>query len=584
MKYHSCKNEEYIIYRGLKIKKFLFLSAPLQRKIQHMKRARLLILTAFFTFQLNAQEAPAEKPKLVVGIVVDQMRYDYLTRFWERFGDNGFKRLVAEGFNFKNNHFNYIPTYTGPGHASIYTGTSPMNHGIIGNNWYDKFAEKVVYVTEDASVNSIGTSSDAGKMSPHKMKSTTVADKNRLHTQFRGKTIGVALKDRGSILPAGHTANAAYWFHGADEGKWITSTFYLEKLPQWVKDFNDSNIAESYLKPWNTLYDIKTYTESGDDINEFERGFKGKETASLPYDLKKLAPLNNNFDIIKIVPYGNDLTTSFALAAIKGEDLGKDEDTDFLTLSYSSPDYVGHNFGVNSKEVEDTYLRLDQNIGELLEHLDQQVGKGNYTVFLTADHGAVDVPAYLESVKIPAGYFNTGQLRNKIEKHLSAEFGQNDLVENISNNQVFLNYEAIQEKNINIKELENAIAHLVLQEDMIDKVYTRSQLEATDFTTGIAASIENGFNQRRSGDILYVLDPAVIASSSRKGTTHGSGFMYDTHAPLIFFGNGIPQGSTYKRSEITDIAPTISALLGIGFPNAATGEPLYIMLDEENKK
>lgn len=549
-----------------------------------MKRAWTLFLIGLFTFQINAQEAPAEKPKLVVGIVVDQMRYDYLTRFWERFGDEGFKRLVNEGYNFKNNHFNYVPTYTGPGHASVYTGTSPMNHGIIGNNWYDKFAEETVYVTDDASVQPVGTSSDAGKMSPRKMNSTTVADQNRLHTQFRGKTIGVALKDRGSILPAGHTANAAYWFHGEDEGKWITSSYYMEDLPQWVKDFNNSKVAESYLKPWNTLYDIKSYTASGSDINEFENGFKGKETASFPYDLKKLAPSNNNFDIIKGVAFGNDLTTDFALAAINAEELGQDNETDFLTLSYSSPDYVGHNFGVNSKEVEDTYLRLDENIAQLLQVLDKQVGKENYTVFLTADHGAVDVPAYLESVNIPAGYFNTRQLEDKIEKYLSDEYGQSDLVKNISNHQVFLNYDTLLDKNINVEELENAIAHLILQEDMIDKVYTRSQLEATDFTTGIGASIENGFNQKRSGDILYVLDPAVIASSSRKGTTHGSGFMYDTHAPLIFFGNGIPQGSTYKRSEIVDIAPTISALLGIEFPNATTGEPLYIMLDREIEK
>lgn len=545
-----------------------------------MIRNFLLLLCVILALESQAQELPTEKPKLVVGIVVDQMRYDYLTRFWERYGDDGFKRMVREGFNFKNNHFNYVPTYTGPGHASVHTGTSPINHGIIGNDWYDKFAGEMVYCTEDDSVEPVGTNSIAGKMSPHRLKSTTVADQNRLHTQMRGKTIGVALKDRGSILPAGHTANAAYWFHGENEGKWITSSFYVDELPQWVQDFNKSDIAESYLKTWNTLYDIDTYIASGDDDTEFERGFHGKDTPSFPYDLKALAAGNKGYDLIKTVAYGNDLTTDFALAAIEGEELGQDENTDFLTLSFSSSDYVGHNFGVNSKEVEDTYLRLDANLGTILKELDKKVGEGNYTVFLTADHGAVDVPAYLQSRKIPAGYFDNIKLKTELEDYILNKFDEEDLIENISNNQIFFNYKILEEAEIDAKELGSSIAHYLLQMDQIDKVYTRDQLQSGYFTTGMAALIQNGFNQKRSGDVMYVLDPATIPSTSRKGTTHGSGLSYDTHSPLLFFGNGIKPGSTFKRSEIVDIAPTIAALLGIEFPNSVTGNPLYIMLDK----
>jgi hypothetical protein len=215
-------------------------------------------------------------PKLVVGIVVDQMRYDYLTRFASKYGDGGFKRMINEGFNCKNNHFNYIPTYTGPGHASVFTGTTPKNHGIIGNNWYDKEIKDMVYCAGDDSVSSVGTQDDAGEMSPHRMKTTTFGDENRLFTQKQGKTIGISLKDRGAILPAGHSANAAYWFHGRDEGSWITSTFYMSELPKWVLDFNTSDAAESYLKVWDTFYDILTYTESDSDENEFEGGFRGK--------------------------------------------------------------------------------------------------------------------------------------------------------------------------------------------------------------------------------------------------------------------------------------------------------------------
>ena len=545
-----------------------------------MKRLAFLLFTGLLTFQAFSQEKSREQPKLVVGIVVDQMRYDYLTRFWDRFGEDGFKKLVNEGYNFKNNHFNYVPTYTGPGHASVYTGTSPMNHGIIGNGWYDKFIHESVYCAGDDSVEPVGTEDDAGKMSPHRMKTTTVSDENRLHTQMRGKTIGVSIKDRGSILPAGHTANAAYWFHGDDEGKWITSSYYMEELPQWVKDFNDSGKVEAYLKPWNTLYDIETYKESGSDKNNFEGGFRGKEDATFPYDLAELSKENGGFDIIENSAYGNDITLEFALAAIEAEELGQDVDTDFLTLSFSSTDKIGHNFGVNSKEIQDTYLRLDKNIAQLLEELNEKVGEGNYTIFLTADHGGGDVPAYLDSVNIPAGYFESDEFREELEQFVSEEFDEDELIESVYNNQIFFNYQVMEEAGISSSELQSKMAHYILQLDQIDKVYTRDQLSSGSFVSGAGVAIQNGFNQKRSGDVVYVLDPATIVYS-RTGSTHGSGLMYDTHAPLIFYGNGVKKGSTTQRTEIVDIAPTLSALLGISFPSGTTGKPLYMMLDAE---
>ena len=518
------------------------------------------------------------KPKLVVGIVVDQMRYDYLTRFESKFGESGFKRMIREGFNCKNNHFNYIPTYTGPGHASVYTGTTPKYHGIIGNNWYDKFSKEMVYCTGDGKVNSIGTKDKAGKMSPHRMQTTTFSDENRLFTQMRGKTIGVSLKDRGAILPAGHTANAAYWFHGKDEGSWITSSFYMNSLPNWVKEFNASDIAESYFKVWDTFYNISTYIESGTDDNPFEGGFKGKEKPTFPYDLEELKNENRGFDILKATPYGNSLTTDFAIAAIKGEQLGKDNTTDILTVSFSSTDYVGHNFGVNSKEIEDTYIRLDKDLERLFEYLDITVGKGEYTVFLTADHGAVNVPAYLQSVKVPAGYVDRKERKENFNKFLEATYGTKDIVENISNNQVFLNRMKLDELGLNLSSVEQKIANELINYNNIAKVYTAETLNSNNFTTGIETLLQNGFNQKRSGNIVMVNDVAYI-SYSRTGSTHGSGLNYDTHVPLLFFGKGIEQGETYEKTIITDIAPTISALLGISFPNGATGQPLGFVLD-----
>ncbi|RZS99906.1 alkaline phosphatase PafA [Aquimarina brevivitae] len=519
-----------------------------------------------------------QNPKLVVGIVVDQMRYDYLTRFYNHYGDDGFKRLINEGFNCKNNHFNYVPTYTGPGHASIYTGTTPLNHGIISNNWYDKFSKKTVYCAYDPKGNPVGTDNMGETMSPHLMLTTTVTDQNRLHTQFRGKTIGVSIKDRGAVLPAGHTANAAYWFRGKNEGNWITSDYYVNELPQWVVDFNKSRIVENYVTVWNTLKPVETYIESGADDTKFEGGFTGKETPTFPYDLEVLKEANGGYDIIKSSPYGNSLTTDFAFAAIDGESLGADEITDFLTISYSSTDYIGHNFGVNSKEIQDTYIRLDKEIARLLAKLDNTVGKGAYTVFLTADHGAVNVPAYLKSVKIPAGYVYKNTFQKNINEFLRNKFKSDSIIENISNNQIFFNYKQLEKRKINASELQKVLADYLINQEQIDKVYTRDDMESVNYTQGIASLIQKGFHQKRSGDVFFVFDPANI-SYSFTGSTHGSGMTYDTHAPLLFFGNGIRQGSTFKKTKIIDIAPTISALLGIAFPNGASGEVLMDVLE-----
>ena len=520
-----------------------------------------------------------DKPKLVVGIVVDQMRYDYLTRFWDQFSNDGFKRLVNEGFNFKNNHFNYVPTYTGPGHASIFTGATPENHGIISNSWYNKFEDQFVYCAGDPSFQSVGTTTRAGEMSPNRMLSTTFGDENRLHTQMQGKTIGIALKDRGAILPAGHAANAAYWFVGGNEANWVTSTYYMEELPKWVQEFNASDIAESYLKTWAPLKNIASYLESGSDENNFEGGFNGMEKASFPYDLKALGPQNGQYELIKATPFGNDLTAEFAKAAIKGESLGQDAVTDVLTLSFSSTDYVGHNFGVNSKEIQDTYLRLDLAIADFLSYLDQTVGENEYVIFLTADHGAVEVPSYLKSKKIPAGNFSDSELIMKLGQFVNEEFKSEELIANVSNGQVFFNYSELLKKDVDAGELQRKVAHFLLQQDNISRTFTRDQLQAGAYHDGIASLIENGFNQKRSGDVVYVMEPGYIVYSET-GTTHGSGFSYDTHVPLIFFGKGIKKGSTFEFSSITDIAPTVSALLGISFPNAATGKPLRALLEK----
>ncbi len=557
-----------------------------------MKKFSLLLLVGFL---LNAcasvenldksavvdkepEQSLYAQPKLVVGVVVDQMRYDYLTRFWDLYTDRGFKRLINQGFNCKNNHYNYVPTYTAPGHASIFTGTSPQVHGIIANNWYDKQEKKKVYCVDDNTVNGLGTTLAAGQMSPKRLETTSIADQNRLHTQFRGKSIGIAIKDRGAILPAGHSANAAYWFLGGEEGKWISSSYYMNELPSWVQNFNANEPAKKYLNTWNTLLPIAQYTQSGGDANAYEFGFKGKENADFPYNLAKLAPENGGYDILKATPFGNSLTLDFALAAIENEALGKDQDTDFLTLSFSSPDYIGHNFGVNAKEIQDNYLRLDLKIAQLLEYLDTHIGKGEYTLFLTADHGAIHVPNYLKDQKIPAGYVSSSDLKKRLKNYLGEAHANVNLIENISNNQLFLNHELIQEKNIDALALAEDIKAFLLAQPEISRVFTRSEIEMNAATEKTKLLVQNGFHQKRSGDLVFGFLPNYI-SYPEKGSTHGTGFNYDTHAPLLFYGKGIRKGSSFNKTYITDIAPTIAALLGIANPNGTTGEVIVEVLD-----
>ncbi|WP_394908065.1 alkaline phosphatase PafA [uncultured Mesonia sp.] len=557
-----------------------------------MKKFSLLLLVGFL---LNAcasvenldksavvdkepEQSLYAQPKLVVGVVVDQMRYDYLTRFWDLYTDRGFKRLVNQGFNCKNNHYNYVPTYTAPGHASVFTGTSPQVHGIIANNWYDKQEKKKVYCVDDNTVNGLGTTLAAGQMSPKRLETTSIADQNRLHTQFRGKSIGIAIKDRGAILPAGHSANAAYWFLGGEEGKWISSSYYMNELPSWVQNFNANEPAKKYLNTWNTLLPIAQYTQSGSDANAYEFGFKGKENVDFPYNLAKLASENGGYDILKATPFGNSLTLDFALAAIENEALGKDQDTDFLTLSFSSPDYIGHNFGVNAKEIQDNYLRLDLEIAKLLEYLDTHIGKGEYTLFLTADHGAIHVPNYLKDQKIPAGYVSSSDLKKRLKNYLGEAHANVNLIENISNNQLFLNHELIQEKNIDALALAEDIKAFLLAQPEISRVFTRSEIEMNAATEKTKLLIQNGFHQKRSGDLVFGFLPNYI-SYPEKGSTHGTGFNYDTHAPLLFYGKGIRKGSSFNKTYITDIAPTIAALLGIANPNGTTGEVIVEVLD-----
>lgn len=533
-------------------------------------RSTLLIIAI-----LIASFTQAQRPKLVVGIVVDQMRHEYLQRFESKFTDGGFKRLQREGFEAKNTHYNYIPTYTAPGHASIYTGTTPKYHGVIGNNWYSRALGRSVYCAGDTTVEAVGGSSKNGFISPRNMVANTITDELKLTLNFKSKVVGVSIKDRGAALPAGHTPDGAYWFDSRT-GEFMTSTFYFDELPKWVQKFNKRKLVDQYLsQTWETTLPIDQYTESTADDVPYERGFKGKDTPTFPYDLADLRTKNGPYSLISSTPFGNSLVMDLAKAAIKGESLGSDDVTDFLAVSFSSTDYVGHNFGPNSIELEDTYIRLDRDLESFLQLLDEQIGEGEYLVFLTADHGVVANPQFLLDNNLPGGYFSAKDLSSALEEAVQAKFGQ-DLMLDFSNTQVFLDRPAIAAAGLDLLEVQEFVVSVLMESPFIAEAIPAFDLQHADYVDPLRRLLFNGYNRQRSGDVLIVMNPGYLSDDyGNKGTSHGSGFTYDTHVPLLFFGAGVTAGSTVSPTYITDIAPTLAMLLNISMPNAAvSGQPI----------
>jgi predicted AlkP superfamily pyrophosphatase or phosphodiesterase len=534
---------------------------------------QLLIIASLLTLNLaifgqnkKVVNITANKPKLVIGLVIDQMRWDYLYKYAANYGNSGFKKLVAQGFSMENTYLNYIPSVTACGHAGIYTGSVPAIHGIASNDWYDRSSGKMMYCTQDNTVNSVGTESKAGKMSPKNMLTTSICDELKLATNFRSKTIGIALKDRGAILPAGHTANAAYWMDDS-LGHFITSTHYMQNLPSWVSAFNNNNNSKKYLeKNWTKLLADAAYTQSTADETKYEGKFKTDSNVSFPHKtnlFKKIAD-------IKRTPYGNSITLDFAKEAIINEQLGKDNYTDLLAISLSSTDYIGHQFGIDAIELEDCYYRLDRDIEAFLAFLDKEVGAGNYTIFLTADHGAAHNPIYLQDKKIPAGYvFNTNE-KKRINEKAFEKFGVQTIVD-MGDNQIWIN-DSITKKDEAIDFVMNEIKN----NTAIQFIIKNKDLSTTAVPAVIKEMAINGYNNKRSGDILLLLNPSYIESynNATTGTTHGTWNAYDSHIPMLWYGAGIKKGKSNTKVYMHDIASTLAALLQIQEPNGNIGTPM----------
>jgi len=529
----------------------------------------LTIILAILFFSTSFSQAPVQRPKLIVGIVVDQMRWDYLYRFYERYGDKGFKRLLNDGFSCENTFIPYAPTVTACGHASIYTGSVPAINGITGNNWFDYENYKPMYCTQDDSVQTVGSTTNAGAQSPKNLLTTTIGDELMLATNFKSKVVGVAIKDRGSILPAGHSATAAYWYD-SKTGDFITSTFYMNALPTWVNDFNAKKYPDTYYKEgWKTLYPLNSYVHSTADINTFENKPFGQDKVGFPYDLSKFA--GNNYSAVTSTPYGNTLTSEMAKAALVNEQLGADDITDMLAISFSSPDYVGHAFGPNSVEAEDIFLRLDKEIADLLDFFDTKVGKGQYTVFLSADHGAAHVPAFVKSKRMPGGVIDPTPAFQELNQLLKKEFGKADLVLDMINYQVNLNTRLFDGSKINIKAVKTYIVNYLSTMPGIDRVFDLDDVQTIPLNETIRKMVNNGYSHNRSGQVQVIFKPQFIEGFGAGGTTHGLWNPYDAHIPLVWYGAGIKKGLTNRETYMTDIAATLAAMLKIQMPSGCIG-------------
>lgn len=534
----------------------------------------ILIIVIISIAKLNAQQ----RPKLVVGIVVDQMKMEYLYRFSDDYSENGFKRLMNNGYTFHNMHFNYMPTYTAPGHASIYTGASPSTHGIIANDWFSRSLGKDLYCTDDMDVKTLGDGSiKEGLMSPKNLLSTTITDELRMATNFKGKVIGISLKDRGAILPAGHFANWAYWY--SNTGSFISSTFYGSTLPDWINKFNLEKGYMTYInKGWDLLKPMATYNESLADDNPYESKIDKTKGPVFPYDLAKLYAFKGG-ETLKITPFGNDYLADFAMKIIENENLGKDDYTDFLTLSFSSTDYIGHEFGPRSIEIEDTYLRLDQTLAKFLNYLDTTVGKDNYLLFLTADHAGAENPNYLKDNKYNVKNISTKDFVEGMKKFSMETFKVN-LILDYSNFNLYFNRDIIKEKGLNLLDVKLSFKEYLMKQEQVRRVYSEEDILNSSETDYFLSFIAKGYDPKQSGDIV-ILDKLGYMAYKATGTTHGSPNSYDTHVPLLFYGWRIPKGESFAKKQITQIAPTLSQLLKITFPNGTDSQVLEEVLGKK---
>ena len=539
---------------------------------------KVFILSVCFFFQMVLVRAQPQgpalvRPKLVVGIVVDQMRWDYLYRFYNRYGEGGFKRLLNQGFSCENTYINYLPSTTAVGHTCIFTGSVPGITGISGNEWTDQLTGARVYCTDDSTVNPVGVGSATdGSMSPRNLLVTTITDELRVATNYQSRVVGISLKDRAAILPAGHTANAAFWLDDAS-GNFISSTYYMDKLPAAVEQFNKEKNIEKYLAgDWNTLYPINTYVESDSDSESYEGKLPGETAPVFPHPIKDA--YQKNHGLFRVTPFGNSLTLDFAKTILEAYQLGRGPATDFLTINCASTDYVGHVYGPNSIEVEDVYLRLDLDLATFFSLLDAKIGKGNYLVFLTADHGVAHAVGYSKKNRMPADFFSSSGILENLDQLIKQKYGIPKAIRSGENYQINFDLAQIAAAHADFEGIKKLATDYLKTQPGVSFAVDMDRIGDSPIPEPIKQMIINGYNFKRSGQVQIIFQPGWLESYSRTGSTHGTWNPYDTHIPLIFMGWDIHPGATAAPVHMTDIAPTVATLLHIQAPNGNIGTPI----------
>jgi len=556
----------------------------------------VLALTAVTLGQRRPQPTTSEtkRPRLVLLIVVDQFRYDYLERFGDLFAPNGLRRLLQQGASWTQSNYDHTPTYTAPGHATMMTGAYPAETGIVGNEWPDRSVGKRVTSVSDPSVQLLGGKGTGS--SPHRLLGSTLGDELRLATGDRSKVIGISIKDRSAILPSGRHANAAYW---ENNGNFVSSTYYFNDLPSWVVSFNNAKQADQYFgKKWERLLPESEYLErAGPDSPAWEKiGAAPGDTNAFPHTITGglTAPGPAFYTQLDHSPFVNELLLSFAKQTITNEQLGADSYTDVLTVSFSGNDYVGHRYGPYSQEVMDVTLRIDRQIGELLDFVNTKVGLANTLVAFTADHGVAPIPEHAWALKLDGGRINVTELVKKMRAAISAKYNpqgktpdptddyiykykdeNGTLRDAFYNSNLYFNYDALRRDGVNVAEIAEVAGQAALTFPGIARYFTRAQLlrGATSPDNPIERRVLHGFNPTRSGDLILIAEPYKFMGDLLP-TTHGTPYSYDTNVPTIIMGAGVIAGRYLDPASPADIAPTLSALLRVTKPSNTTGRVL----------
>lgn len=512
-----------------------------------MKKSIFALLLAAI---LSQAAPPSKKPKLVVVVVIDQFRYDYLNRFRDSY-TGGLARLLDQGAVFTNAHYEHFPTVTAVGHSTIMSGATPSISGIVGNEWYDRESGKQVTSVSDSNAELLGGEPNKKGSSPHRLLVSTVGDELKMANP-QAKVIGMSSKDRSAILPAGRMANGAYWFDVAT-GNFVSSTYYFKKLPDWVVKFNESREVDHW---------------GGSNWNPFDAKENAKPFLKLP-----AANAKNYYNLLDRSPFHNDLLEQFAEAAIAGEQLGADDITDVLSVSFSANDRVGHAMGPDSPEVRDISIWTDRTLGRFFDFLDKKVGAGSYMVVLTADHGVAPLPEVMQQRKMPGGRIPEGTVLNAIQNGLTAKYGAGDWVAGKSGPAPYFNYDLIRDKKLDLEEVQKTAADTLRDVPYIYRVYTRSELRRGN-TIGdlVDKRVQAGFHYERSSDLFVVSAPYWLFEKS--GTSHGTPYNYDSHVPVVFMGPGFKPGRYYKKAAVNDIAPTFATMLDVELPSGSAGRVL----------